>query len=243
MDHPIFGIAGNSPGHMQAAGEMGSGAEDPKPEGIFAIFLPGDASYLGVNPVSSGEIAFPSKEQGTNVQSEAEVLVKTKLSYFKRNNKLGELRQVEMESYTLCDDVSIRKGAATKLSPRKNWGEKSMIIAEEFRDDFSNLSKTPITSSITRDGMTHKYGLPLFVHQYKLFGEELCAWIVETVTNQRETEKFSPLADYFKAHQPEYAYFAVGGGDYSEFALENFLQPGDQMQLEMGELSIEYKII
>jgi hypothetical protein len=230
-----IGVAGNFAGHLEQAGEsadfLNVAAEVAAPKGIFPFHVPGDAGFLGVDPVSSDRIVLPQSSEPLNLQIEPEVGVLFDVEY--AGERVVDLRPRAIGAF---NDCSIRREGAQKISEKKNWGACSKGFASELIDvtelDPEGITKSfRLASFLRRENVTYIYGIDSPLPDYSYYGTRLIDWIVEML-NTQDGAAVTPLEDVGamlrSSGNPSRLLAAIGATRYSGFGEANFLQKGDE---------------
>lgn len=228
-----FGVAGNFAGHLEQAGEatdfLSVKVENAiQPKALFPFYIPSPkAGFLSQYPLSSDLIIPPN--DADNLQIEPEVAIVFDITY--QNNKVVALTPVKFAAY---NDCSIRKPNAKKISEKKNWGESTKGISQDFIELTSftkgcELDKYRIASFHIRNGEMNRYGEDSAAIDYSYFHEQLNDWMIDRMNNQKDEGPAEDLALYLsEANYPKQAIISIGATRYTEFGETNFLQPGDE---------------
>lgn len=228
-----IGVAGNFAGHLEQAGESGDfvnvAAELTAPKGIFPFHVPGDAGFLGVDPISDDRILLPQHTGPLNLQIEPEVGVLLNITY--DEDAVKSLQPVAIGAF---NDCSIRRDGATKISQKKNWGECSKGFSAQriaVSDLESETAAFRLASYLRRDGEVHEYGIDSALPDYSFYGRQLLDWIVEKLNSQRGSED-TPLEDVGAmlagCGKPSRLLAGIGATRYTKFGEANFLTAGDE---------------
>merc|ERR1712232_505875 len=133
------------------------------------------------------------------------------------------------------NDCSIRVlDGASKLSMKKNWGfgSKGISLRSFPITSFSRGSLVDhphIVSYLRRGGETHQYSIDAPCRNYLCFYEELLGWIVKSINEQGDTDKWEPLFPALQqSDYPTSTWIACGAGEYTEWGAKNYLQPKDE---------------
>ncbi|MBJ7459140.1 MAG: hypothetical protein JHD02_08135 [Thermoleophilaceae bacterium] len=230
-----LGVAGNFAGHLEQAGEDADFAEvstpAEAPKGIFPYYLPGDAGFLGVFPLSSDTLKMPPDGATPKLQIEPEAGVLCEIEY----NISGEPVGLRPRAIAAFNDCSIRREGAVKLSEKKNWGPASKGVAERAfavsEIDFDGAtSALRIACFLRRGGRTHAYGVDSPLPGYTYYGETLLSWTVDRLNNQTGGDTpLEPVGSYLAAcGSPGRMLIGIGATRYTEFGEQNFLRVGDE---------------
>lgn len=231
---PVFGIAGNFAEHLSQAGEDADFVnvkteEANAPKGIFPIYLPEYASFVGIFPLSHSHIAADFSEP-VNLHMEPEMCVLFDVGYCDK-----QLKSLQAVAFSAFNDCSIRKPNAKKISEKKNWGESCTGIAEQWLeiDQFQAqgvLDHIHIASYLRRHEQVIQYGVDSSATGYQYFYSKLLDWIIKTLNTQRD---FGPLEDLFyyldELKQPKQIIISLGATRYTEFGETGFLKPNDEV--------------
>jgi hypothetical protein len=180
---------------------------------------------LGTYPFSSDKIAYL---QGKNLQVEPEVGLLCDVKY--EDGKIAALLPTHFMAY---NDCSIRVEGAKKISHKKNWGEDSKGVSEDFIaiDSFKEggvMDGYSLSSFIKRDGKIIQYGENSELLGYSYFYEKLEKWMIEKLNNQKDTGPLEDLkALYTAATFPKRLLISIGATRYTEFGEHHFLERGD----------------
>lgn len=228
-----FGVAGNFAGHLEQAGEasdfLSVKVENSiQPKALFPFYIPSEkAGFLSQYPLSSDTIIPPN--DADNLQIEPEVAIVFDIEY--ENGKVAQLIPVKFAAY---NDCSIRKPNAKKISEKKNWGNHSKGISQDFIElsSFSKgceLDAYRIASFHVRDGKINRYGEDSAVIDYSYFHEQLSSWIIDRMNHQKDE---GPAEDFSlhlsNAEFPKQTIISIGATRYTPFGESNFLQSGDK---------------
>ncbi|WP_122033135.1 DUF5718 family protein [Aliivibrio sp. EL58] len=228
-----FGVAGNFAGHLEQAGEatdfLSVKVENAiQPKALFPFYIPSQqAGFLSQYPLSSDLIIPPN--DADNLQIEPEVAIVFDITY--QDNKVVALTPVKFAAY---NDCSIRKPNAKKISEKKNWGENTKGLSQDFIELTSftkgcELDKYRIASFHIRNGEINRYGEDSAAIDYSYFHEQLNDWMIDRMNNQKDEGPAEDLALYLsEADYPEQAIISIGATRYTEFGETNFLQSGDE---------------
>lgn len=228
---PKFGIAGNMAGHLEQAGEAGDftqiSAAPGQPKGMFPYHIPGHASFLGVDPVSSDRLVLPTGEDAGRVQAEPEVGLVVALDWAD-----GQVAAVRPLGFTAYNDASVRR-PAPKISRKKNWGPHTKGLAAEVvpLDGLSAggiLDRYHLMSFLLRDGVLHDYGEDCAVRTYACFHDALLTWIAGRLNEQMDQGPLEHLAPML-AGNPARAVIGIGATRYAALPVSDRLQPGDEI--------------
>lgn len=249
-----FGVAGNFAGHLEQAGEavdfvnvqVGTGAGDHAPKGIFPWYGPGLDGFLGEFPLSNDRIVLPDSAEPLNLQIEPEVGLACRVVW--QGDTVVRLEPFALGAF---NDCSIRRPGAAKISHKKNWGASSKGVAPRFFD-ISDLTPDGPTATLRlecflrdRDGTEHAYGVDSPLLGYSYYGEGLLDWVTERLDNQKGSAD-TPLEDVgalmVAAGRPEHVLIGIGATRYTELGESTYLQPGDEAivrvyDTESGEAS------
>ena len=224
-----FGIAGNFAGHLEQAGEAKDfddfTPDKSKPAGLFPFYLP-KSNLLNSYPYSSVEQNIP---RNGNPQLEPEVAVLCELDY----DEKGLVRCITPKLFTAFNDCTIRKDGAEKISEKKNWGQASKGISDNWLqiDSFDHqgiLNKYSIASYVRRDGVVYSYGVKADISNYSLFNNELLDWLKDSMNNQTDFGPLENIKEIISNNDfPRKCIILLGSTAYEEFGENNFLQAGD----------------
>lgn len=233
-----FGVAGNFAGHLEQAGEsvdfVNVASESGAPKGIFPWYVPGDAGFLGVFPLSNDEIVLPAAtdDSALGLQIEPEVGLACRVHW--RGDVVAALEPFALGAF---NDCSIRRPGAPKISHKKNWGPASKGVARQFFD-VSDLTPDGPTARLrlgcylhSADGGEHEYGVDSPLLGYSYYGEVLLDWIAERLANQKGSPE-TPLEDVgammVAAGHPENVLVGIGATRYTALGESTYLQRGDE---------------
>lgn len=235
-----LGVAGNFAGHLEQAGEARDFADlkisdAHAPKGIFPFYVPRPAGgadgtsdhFLHRFPISSDRIRLGSREE--NHQIEPEVALLCDLEY--QGTKVASV----VPRFAFAhNDCSIRREGAKKISEKKNWGPASKGTAETAIpiDRFARggaLDHYRIASFLRRGDALHEYGVDSPVASYSYMYEQLVAWLVTKLNDQRDEGPLEDVSRWLEqAGRPRQALISIGATRYTEFGETNFLAPGDE---------------
>lgn len=230
---PVFGIAGNFADHLNQAGEASDfvnvKTEDQQaPKGIFPIYIPGDASFLGVYPLCNLAIRADFS-QPIKLQAEPEISVLFELDYDGK-----QVSRARARAFSAFNDCSLRWPAA-KISQKKNWGAACTGLSEQWLDidQFSTggvLDHYHLCCFIKRDHQVYEYGVDSPAVSYSYFYQKLADWVVKTLNQQKEG---GPLEDLpvllAQMNYPKQVIITLGATRYTEFGERHYLEPGDKV--------------
>jgi len=230
----VFGIAGNFAEHLSQAGEDADfvnvkTAEKNAPKGIFPIYLPDHASFIGTFPLSHSEIRADFTEQ-INLHMEPEMCVLFDVEYH-----AGQVISIHPTDFSAFNDCSIRRSHAKKISEKKNWGRACTGIAENWIaiDQFQSgglLDHIHIASFLRRKGEVVAYGVDSPVIGYQYFYEKLLNWIIQTLNTQQDFGPLENLSVYLSELQyPKQIIISLGATRYTRFGETGFLKPADEV--------------
>lgn len=232
-----LGVAGNTAGHLEQAGEavdfaaLRTGGDAPK--GIFPFYVPNESGFLGVWPCSSDTLRLP--EVGTHVQIEPEVALVCELEW-----SAGQVAAVRAMELAAFDDSSIRR-SAPKISHKKNWGAGSKGLSAQ-RIPLSSLAAVRgwrLVSFLMRDGFLHDYGVDSPLGGYTYFGEQLLDWLAERLVQQIDEGPLEHVHSHLEtAGHPRRALIAIGATNYTEFGQSNYVQAGDEAIVVVYDASV-----
>lgn len=231
------GVAGNFAGHLEQAGEAGDfvnvAAADSAPKGLFPFYAAGHGSFLSVFPLSHDTIALPADpEQAASLQAEPEVGLACSVRYADD----GSVEALVPFAFGACNDCSIRRPGAAKISEKKNWGAHSKGIASHFVP----LNGIPLEQATTshrlacflrRDGELHDYGIDSPLTGYSYYGDRLLDWIVDRLANQHGTadDPLEPVGRYLTdCGSPTEILITIGATRYTALGESTYLRPGDE---------------
>ena len=231
-----IGVAGNFAGHLEQAGEAGDfaavAAAGNAPKGLFPFYAPGHDSFLSVFPLSHDTIALPSDAtQAASVQAEPEVGLACRVRYA----DTGAVEALDPFAFGACNDCSIRRPGAAKISEKKNWGAHSKGIARQLVAlDGTSLERATTTYRLTcflrRDGALHDYGVDSPLSGYSYYGDRLLGWIVDRLAEQHGSadSPLEPVGRYLTAcGSPAEVLVAIGATRYTALGESTYLRPGD----------------
>jgi len=230
-----FGVAGNFAHHLVQAGEASDFVdvitkEENAPKGMFPFYLPKSESFLGIYPLSSEVIVYPTDIQEGNLQLEPEVALICEVVY--EDEKVVDLIP---NFFTAYNDCSIRKPNAKKISEKKNWGENTKGISSQIIpiDTFENggiMDNYSIASFLKRDGKTYIYGENSAVLTYNYFYEKLKSWMIEKLNTQEDFGPLENLSFHLKNSKfPKGLIVSIGATSYTEFGETTFLEVNDEI--------------
>lgn len=233
-DYAGLGIAGNFALHLEQAGESEDFkaldvADENAPKGIFPFYMPGFETQIGTFPLSHDTLLLP-EEVTLNVQAEPEVALECSLRY-----EEGKVVEVTPLRFAPCNDCSIRRPGARKISEKKNWGAQSKGLGNKLLpiDRFSAggvMDGWHIASFLRRYGELHRYGEDAALTGYGYFHEKLTGWIAEQLRSQGDTGPLEPVGVYLAAAgYPEKILISIGATRYTEYGESTFLVPGDEV--------------
>ncbi len=231
---PVFGIAGNFAEHLGQAGEDADFINIPTkeahaPKGIFPIYIPNHASFLGTYPLSHDQLQADFSNP-INVQMEPELCMLFDVHYDAHH--IADLTPV---AFTAFNDCSIRRPNATKISQKKNWGRNSTGIAKQWIelnqfDADSDLDHFQIASYLKRHNAIKAYGVDSEVRSYSYFYQPLVNWLCETFNTQTDLGPLENLANLIsKASFPKQLIISLGATRYTALGEKTFLAPNDQI--------------
>lgn len=232
--YPVFGIAGNFADHLSQAGEDADFVnvqtkEAHAPKGIFPIYLPKHQSFLSTFPLSSETIQAKFTDS-LNLQLEPEVCLLMQVDY-----EGDQVSKLTPKAFTAFNDCSIRRPNARKISEKKNWGEASTGIGQNWVEVDSlalgaKLDDYHIISMIRRDNEVLAYGIDSPVKSYQYFHEKLLDWMIDTFNHQQDFGPLEPLHDYLaQMGYPTEIIVTLGATRYTAFGENGYLQPGDEL--------------
>lgn len=232
--YPVFGIAGNFAEHLSQAGEDADFVnvqtkEAHAPKGMFPIYLPGFDNFLSTFPLSSETIQAEFTD-ALNLQLEPEVCLLLHVDY-----EQNQVRKLTPKAFTAFNDCSIRRPNARKISEKKNWGEASTGIGQDWIkvDSLSSGDKLDdyhIISMIRRDDDVLAYGVDSPVIGYQYFHEKLLNWMIDTFNQQQDFGPLEPLHDYLsQIGYPSEVIVTLGATRYTAFGETGYLQPKDEL--------------
>jgi hypothetical protein len=230
-----FGVAGNFAHHLDQAGEAADFVnvkvdDENAPKGMFPFYLPNSDSFLGIYPLSSKQIVYPTNIGEGNLQMEPEVALICELKY--EDEKVVDIIP---NFFTAYNDCSIRKPNAKKISEKKNWGEDTKGISSQIieLDKFEKggvMDNYYIASFLKRDGKIYPYGEDSGVLTYNYFYGQLKEWIIKKLNEQKDEGPLEDLAKHLKdANYPQGMVISIGATSYTEFGENTFLQAGDEV--------------
>lgn len=228
-----FGVAGNFTGHLEQAGEAGDfvavEAAARAPKGIFPFYAPGSGTFLETFPVASERLEKPESEGSVNLQIEPEVGLVCAVEY----DDQGAVGALRPRAAAAFNDCSVRHEGAAKISHKKNWGAASKGLAcaafpvEALAADTATLR---LACFLRRGEQSHAYGVDSPVLGYSYYGEELLAWMVDRLREQRGGDG-TPLEDVGVllrgAGSPDEVVVGIGATRYTELGASTYLDVGD----------------
>ncbi|VAW46090.1 hypothetical protein MNBD_GAMMA04-1421 [hydrothermal vent metagenome] len=231
-----LGVAGNFAGHLEQAGETPDfvnvktqNATEPK--GLFPYYVPNNSGFLGQYPLSSSQIQYPEHlADNAHLQAEPEVCILFEVSY--QNHRVTALKP---KAFSAFNDCSIRKPGAKKISEKKNWGEATKGISDQFIalncfEKGGALDVFNIASFLKRDGKIHAYGKDSSVLTYSYFHQQLTLWMIDKLNTQEDFGPLENLREHIKtAGYPAHMLISLGATTYTEFGKSVFLQPEDEL--------------
>ena len=231
-DYLGFGVAGNFANHLDEAGEGDEFAQiktDKKnaPKGLFPFYIPDHDSFLKEFPISTDSI---NHNNCNFLQVEAEVALLCDFVY--ENERLIDLKP---RLFTAFNDCSIRVNDGNKLSTKKNWGENSKGISNEFIeiDNFTKdgiLNDYHICSFIKRDGIVHDYGTTSAVNSYSYFFDTLKTWMIDKFNTQEDCGPLEELSPFIKKIKNKKGILiAAGATAYANFGKKHYLKKDDEI--------------
>lgn len=232
---PVFGIAGNFAEHLAQAGEASDfvnvkTADERAPKGMFPIYIPHHASFLGVYPLSHDTIQADFSV-APKVQVEPEICVLLSVEYAEEHRIID----LKPRAFAAFNDCSHRRPDATKISQKKNWGANSTGISNQWIeiDQFAAggvLDSYHLCSFLKRDGQVFEYGIDSPAVGYNYFYRQLIDWMIDTFNRQTD---FGPLEDLTRllaqADYPTQMIVTLGATRYTAFGETGYLQPDDQI--------------
>jgi len=232
-----IGVAGNFAGHLEQAGEASDfvnvAAAASAPKGLFPFYAPGHDSFLSVFPLSHDAIALPSDAEGaSSLQAEPEVGLACEVVYAPD----GSVAELLPSAFGACNDCSIRRPGAAKISEKKNWGEHSKGVASQFVAlDGATLEQATaahrLACFLRRDGELHAYGIDSPLTGYSYYGDRLLAWIVDRLNNQHGSagDPLEPIGAYLgTCGRPSQLLVTIGATRYTPFGESTYLRAGDE---------------
>lgn len=231
-----FGVAGNFAGHLEQAGEAGDflnvAAAAERPKGIFPWHAPGVDGFLGAFPLSSDTLVVPDpRDAPGKIQVEPEVGVMCDVV----RGDDGRVRALAPRWIAAFDDCSLRRPHARKISEKKNWGAGSKGLATTAfvtsdLDPDGPLASMRLACFLRRGGETQAYGVDSALPSYTLFGDELLAWLVDQLSEQRGSAD-TPLEDVgalLEGSGAATALVGIGATRYEHHGETTFVQPDDE---------------
>lgn len=222
-----LGVAGNTTGHLEQAGEAGDFAalrtEGEAPKGVFPFYVPGSPAFLGVWPCSSDTLRLP--REAAQVQIEPEVALVCAIDW--SGGRVGAVRPVELAAF---DDTSIRR-PAPKISHKKNWGPGSKGLAADRVpvDSLAAMEGWRLASFLIRDGELHEYGVDSALGGYTYFGDTLLDWLADRLAHQADEGPLEHIHAHLEAAgRPRRAVISIGATNYTPFGQSHFVQAGDE---------------
>lgn len=231
-----LGVAGNFAGHLEQAGETPDFVNvktqhTSAPKGLFPYYIPNNTAQLGENPLSSTQIKYPTQlADNAHLQAEPEVCVLFDVTY-----QEGLVTHLQPKAFAAFNDCSIRKPGAKKISEKKNWGEHTKGLSEQFIafncfEKGGELDDFHIASFLKRDGTVHAYGKDSSVLTYSYFHQQLTEWMIEALNTQQDFGPLENLQEHIKtAKNPQQMLISLGATTYTEFGESVFLQQGDEL--------------
>jgi hypothetical protein len=227
-----LGVAGNLAGHLEQAGEAGDfagvGAPPEAPKGIFPWHLPGTDGPLAGFPLSATELRRPAGD--VRLQLEPEVAVVCDLAY----DGDGAVVEVLPRAIGAFDDCSIRREGARKISEKKHWGPASKGLADELLevDDLSRegpCAALRLACFLRRGDAMEAYGVDTPLTGYSFFGDELLAWLVDRLREQRDAGPLEDVGALLRdAGRPGRAVVGIGATRYTDLGASTWLEVGDE---------------
>jgi len=232
-DFLCIGIAGNFANHLEQAKEINDfvdvkTAEINAPKGIFPIYVPNSGSFVGTYPLSHEKINFL---EDFSIQMEPETVLICEIVY----DEFNKVKLIKPLKFGAFNDCSIRKEGAKKISEKKNWGECSKGVSENFLelDSFStgsNIDNFRLASFVKRDGKIFEYGVDSCLKHYSYFHQKLINWIIDKLNNQKNESVLEDFSEILKvANYPKYCLISIGSSAYTDFGETNYLKRGDEL--------------
>lgn len=239
-----IGVAGNVAGHMAQAGEGDADSTHAtKPTALFTYYLPkqpyrvseAKVSYTRLEnfPVTYATLQFPKLMGAEKVQVEPELGLYADIVYSEDRKRVERLVPRRVAAFNDCS-IRVLEGA-NKLSMKKNWGFASKGISlHSFEiDSFekgSFVDSLVIVSYLKRAGVIEKYSVDAPCRNYLMFNQPLLDWIVDSMNNQNDTDKWETIFPSLVQHAyPNSTWIACGAGEYTEWGAKNYLQIGDEV--------------
>jgi hypothetical protein len=226
-----LGVAGNFAKHLEQAGEskdfVNVAAAEGAPKGIFPFYLPNHDSFLATYPLSSQTQIATGTE---NPQLEPEVALYCELSYLD-----GKVSAITPLKFAAFNDCTVRKEGASKISQKKNWGEASKGVSDQWLDldKFERggvLDNYNLASFVTRDGVTYPYGVDTELLGYSYFYQQLMDWLLDKINHQQDQGPLENISELLtQCNQPSHAIISIGATAYEEFGENNYLEAGDKI--------------
>ncbi len=234
-----FGVAGNFAGHLEQAGEAADFAnvkteEATQPKAIFPFYVPSDKlpeeqAFLATYPLSHERLNFPQLSDADNLQIEPEVALICEVAYDDKQ----QVKALTPTHFAAYNDCSIRRPNANKICEKKNWGENSKGLSNQWiaLDNFEQgglLDSYRIASFHQRGDTQSEYGADSAAVGYSYFHQKLLDWVIERMNNQPDEGPMNHIAPLLEqAGYPDKAVISIGATRYTEFGESNFLQVGD----------------
>lgn len=232
-----LGVAGNFAGHLEQAGEAADfvGVAAPPgeaPKGVFPWYVPGDEGFLGVFPLSSGELVMPAGDGPVNLQIEPEVGLVCTVGY----DAEGRVASLAPTALGAFNDCSIRRPGAVKISHKKNWGADSKGLAARLfavsdLDPEGPTASFRLASFLRRGGEAHEYGIDSPLIGYSYYGARLLDWIAGCLRDQAggDGSPLEPVGEYLRdAGNPATAVIGIGATRYTALGESTYLDLGDE---------------
>lgn len=226
-----FGVAGNFTGHLEQAGEAADfaavEAEVGRPKGMFPTYLPAGLDRLSTWPFADRELVLPAFD--ADVQPEPEVALRCEVTY-----DAGGVVGLRPTAFAACDDTSIRRPPAPKISLKKNWGPASKGLGswlelDRFESD-GVLQHYRLACFLIRDGDCAAYGEDSPVAGYSTIFGELLDWMVDRLRHQTDVGPLESLAELLDgAARPHTVIISIGATRYTELGEGNPVRPEDQV--------------
>lgn len=231
-----LGVAGNFAGHLEQAGEAADFVKvktenQIQPKAVFPFYVPsctlGERDlFLATYPLSSSAIHMPSGAD--NLQIEPEVALICDIQYSGQS-----VVSLTPRYFAAYNDCSIRRPSASKICEKKNWGENSKGISDNWikLDVFKcggNIDSYSIACFHKRNGVMTEYGVNSATIEYSYFHQRLLDWIIDRMNNQPDEGPMNNISDLLaRSNYPSRAIISIGATCYTEFGQNNFLQVGD----------------
>eukprot|EP00928_Gymnodinium_smaydae_P013751 TRINITY_DN14992_c0_g1_i3.p1 TRINITY_DN14992_c0_g1~~TRINITY_DN14992_c0_g1_i3.p1 ORF type:complete len:370 (+),score=46.86 TRINITY_DN14992_c0_g1_i3:38-1147(+) len=224
-----LGVAGNVAGHMAQAGEAsGHAPAQTMPAALFTYYLPPHPYFVSDNqalkgrldhfPVTHAVIDFPKLPGAMKVQVEPELGLYADIVYSKDRSRVERLVPRRVAAF---NDCSIRVlDTASKLSMKKNWGfgSKGISLRSFPVDSIAKgtfVDNLVIISYLKREGTIYQYSVAAPCRNYLCFHDELLDWIVKSINEQSDTDKWEPIFPELRhCDYPSSTWIACGAGSH-----------------------------